>query len=55
MSEPKLVRPPQVTIAGWLVVAGSVVVVLMAFGQVAGAAVARDPRGGRGVPLPAAR
>ena len=34
MSEPKLVRPPQVTVAGWLVVAGSVVVVLMAFDQV---------------------
>ena len=36
MSEPKLVRPPQVTVAGWLVVAGSVVVVLMAFDQVTG-------------------
>jgi hypothetical protein len=35
MSEPKLVRPPQVTVAGWLVVAGSVAVVLMAFSQVA--------------------
>lgn len=34
MSERKLVRPPQVTVAGWLVVAGSVVVVLMAFDQV---------------------
>ncbi len=34
MSEGKLVRPPQVTLAGWLVVAGSVVVVLMAFDQV---------------------
>ena len=34
MTEGKLVRPPQVTIAGWLVVAGSVVVVLMAFDQV---------------------
>jgi len=36
MSEPKLVRPPQVTAAGWLVVAGSVIVVLMAFSEVAG-------------------
>jgi len=36
MSETKLVRPPQVTAAGWLVVAGSVVVVLMAFSEVAG-------------------
>jgi hypothetical protein len=35
MSEPKSARPPQVTIAGWLVVAGSVVAVLMAFDQVA--------------------
>lgn len=35
MSEPKPARPSQVTVAGWLVVAGSVVVVLMAFGQVA--------------------
>jgi len=34
MSDGKLVRPPQVTVAGWLVVAGSVVVVLMAFDQV---------------------
>ncbi len=34
MSEGKLVRPPQVTLAGWLVMAGSVVVVLMAFDQV---------------------
>jgi hypothetical protein len=35
MSETKLVRPPQVTAAGWLLVAGSVVVVLMAFSEVA--------------------
>jgi hypothetical protein len=35
MSEPKLVRPPRVMVAGWLVVAGSVVVVLMALDQVA--------------------
>jgi hypothetical protein len=35
MSEPKLARPPQVTAAGWLVVGGSVAVVLMAFAQVA--------------------
>ncbi len=33
MSEPKIVRPPQATVAGWLVVGGSVVVVLMALGQ----------------------
>jgi hypothetical protein len=33
MSEPKTVRPPQATVAGWLVVGGSVVVVLMALGQ----------------------
>jgi hypothetical protein len=33
MSEPKPVRPPQVTVAGWLVIGGSVVVVLMALGQ----------------------
>ena len=33
MSEPKSVRPPQATVAGWLVVGGSVVVVLMALGQ----------------------
>jgi hypothetical protein len=33
MSEPKLVRPPQVTVAGWLVVGGSAVVVLLALGQ----------------------
>jgi hypothetical protein len=36
MSETKLVRPPQVTVAGWLVVGGSVLVVLMAFSEVAG-------------------
>ena len=35
MSEPKSVRPPQVTLAGWLVVVGSVIVVLMAFDQAA--------------------
>lgn len=34
MSETKPTRPPQVTLAGWLVVGGSVVVVLMAFSQV---------------------
>jgi hypothetical protein len=33
MSEPKLVRPPQVTVAGLLVMGGSVVVVLIALGQ----------------------
>ena len=33
MSEPKIVRPPQATLAGWLVLGGSVVVVLMALGQ----------------------
>ncbi len=33
MSEPKSVRPPQATVAGWLVMGGSVVVVLMALGQ----------------------
>ena len=33
MSEPKTVRPPQATLAGWLVVGGSVVVVVMALGQ----------------------
>ena len=33
MSEPKSVRPPQATVAGWLVVGGSVVVVLMALSQ----------------------
>ncbi len=33
MSEPKSVRPPQATVAGWLIVGGSVVVVLMALGQ----------------------
>jgi len=33
MSEPKPVRPPQTTVAGWLVVGGSVVVVVMALGQ----------------------
>jgi hypothetical protein len=36
MAQPKPARPSQVTLAGWLVVVGSVVVVLMAFGQVAG-------------------
>lgn len=36
MTEPKPARPPQVAIAGWLVVAGSVVVVLTAFSRVAG-------------------
>jgi hypothetical protein len=35
MSEPKPARPAQVTLAGWLVVAGSVLVVLLAFSQVA--------------------
>jgi hypothetical protein len=35
MTESKPARPPQVAIAGWLVVAGSVVVVLMAFSRVA--------------------
>ncbi len=35
MSESKPARPPQVAIAGWLVVAGSVIVVLMAFSRVA--------------------
>jgi hypothetical protein len=35
VTEPKPARPPQVTLAGWLVMAGSVVVVLMAFDQVA--------------------
>ena len=35
MSEPKSVRPPQATVAGWLVVGGSVVVVLMALSQAA--------------------
>jgi hypothetical protein len=33
MSDPKSMRPPQATVAGWLVVAGSVVIVLMALGQ----------------------
>jgi hypothetical protein len=33
MSEPKPVRPPQVTVAGWLIMGGSVVVVLIALGQ----------------------
>ena len=33
MSEPKSVRPPQATVAGWLVVGGSVIVVLTALGQ----------------------
>ena len=36
MSETKPARPPQVTVAGWMVVAGSVAVVLMAFSQVTG-------------------
>jgi len=36
MSEPKLVRPSQVTVSAWLVVGGSVLVVLMAFSEVAG-------------------
>jgi hypothetical protein len=36
MAEPKPARPSQVTLAGWLVVIGSAVVVLMAFSQVAG-------------------
>jgi hypothetical protein len=36
MSEPKLARPPQVTLAGWLVVGGSVLVVLSALDQGAG-------------------
>ncbi len=35
MAESKPARPSQVTLAGWLVMAGSVVVVLMAFSQVA--------------------
>jgi hypothetical protein len=34
VSETKPARPPQVTLAGWLVVGGSVIVVLMAFSQV---------------------
>ncbi len=33
MSEPKHVRPPQATVAGWLVVGGSVVVVVTALSQ----------------------
>jgi hypothetical protein len=36
MTESKLARPPQVTLAGWLVVAGSVLVVLSALDQGAG-------------------
>ena len=36
MSDPKPARPSQVTVAGWMVVAGSVVVVLTAFSEVAG-------------------
>src|SRR4051794_2079852 len=36
MSEPTPARPAQVTLAGWLVVGGSVLVVLLAFSQVAG-------------------
>jgi hypothetical protein len=36
MSEPKLARPAQVTLAGWLVVGGSVLVVLTALDQGAG-------------------
>jgi hypothetical protein len=35
VSESKLVRPPQATLAGWLVLAGSVIVVLLAFDQAA--------------------
>src|SRR3954465_2917227 len=35
MAEPKPVRPPQVTVAGWLVMAGSAIVVLLALGQIA--------------------
>ena len=34
MPEPKSARPPQVTLAGWLVVGGSVLVVLLSFGEV---------------------
>ncbi len=33
MSEPKTVRPAQATVAGWLVVGGSALVVVMALGQ----------------------
>lgn len=36
MSEPSLHRPPQATVAGWLVVVGSVAVVLTALDQAAG-------------------
>jgi hypothetical protein len=35
MSEPTPTRPPQVTLAGWLVMGGSVLVVLLAFSEVA--------------------
>ncbi|MXG89742.1 hypothetical protein [Nocardioides flavescens] len=34
MSDTAPARPPQVTMAGWMILAGSVIVVLMAFGQV---------------------
>ena len=47
-------RPTQVTIAAWLVMTGSVFVVLTAFDQIAAHALARDPRGGRGLPQQAA-
>ena len=43
------------TIAAWLVMAGSVFVVLTAFDQVAGLRSARDPGGRRGVPAHARR
>ena len=35
MTTPKPVRPPQVTVAGWLVIAGSAVVVLLVLDQIA--------------------
>jgi hypothetical protein len=36
MSETKLIRPNQVTMAGWMIMVGSVIVVLTVFDQVAG-------------------
>ena len=55
MSEPKPVRPPQATVAGWLIVGGSVVVVLMALGQGAVLHSLDTREAVEELPLPAAR
>ena len=38
-------RPPQVTVAAWMIMVGSVFVVLIVWDRIAGAALARHPQG----------